>query len=161
MNEERVIKQEIPLPKEYGKRKFHPGMDMLQSVGGVGDASVQTIKQKVESGDENYEAGLQEERKFVRPAMDVAAVAGAKSLVKGIRAELNQITIASEQVYKLLREGQLSMVDLGNKELLKERLEKMEGLTAFQKKQISKFRETAYDLMMVRDALERQRNVTE
>ena len=99
MSEERVIKQEIPFPKEYGKRKFHPGMDMLQSVSGVGDASVQRVKQQVESGDENYEAGLQEERKYVRPAMDVAAVAGAKSLVKGIRAELNQITIASEQVY--------------------------------------------------------------
>lgn len=161
MSEERVIKQEIPFPKEYGKRKFHPGMDMLQSVSGVGDASVQSIKQKVESGDENYEAGLQEERKFVRPAMDVAAVAGAKLLVKGIRAELNQITLTSEKVYELLREGQLSMVDLGDKEMLKERLEKMEGLTAFQKNQISKFRETAYDLMMVRDALERQRNVTE
>lgn len=161
MSEERVIKQEIPLPKEYGKRKFHPGMDMLQSVSGVGDVSVQTIKQKVESGDENYEAGLQEERKYVRPAMDLAAVAGAKSLAKGIRAELNQIAITSKKAYELLREGKLSMVDLGDKEFLKERLEKMEGLTAFQKNQISKFRETAYDLMMVRDSLERQRNVTE
>lgn len=44
-------------------------------------------------------------------------------------------------------------MELGKKELLDERLEQLDGLTAFQKKQISKFRESAYDLTGIRGGM--------
>lgn len=143
------------------RHRFKPGVDMIQPVSGIGDASAQTVKHEVESSDENYYAGLQEERKYVHPAMDLAAIVGAKELSKGLKAELNQLTITGIRVNELLREGTLSMVDLGDKKLLKERLDNIEGLTAFQKRQIRKYGEPVYDFIVVRDAIEKRRSVME
>lgn len=187
MGAEQKIKREILLPKFYRspkmkfsgipterinvdeglvenkevRRQFKKRVDMLQPISNVGDISAQTIKHELESSDENYYAGLQEERKYVNPAMDVVAVVGAKELSKGLRAELNQITITSGQIYNLIRDGSISMLDLSDKKLLKERLENIEGLTAFQKRQICKFRETAYDFMVVKDAIEKRKGVVD
>lgn len=140
-------------------RQFRQGIDLAQAVSGVGEASVQFVKCRVEEADDNYRAGMQESKKYAMPFMDVVAIVGAKELSKGIRAELNQITITSGQVYDFIREGSLSLVDLSDQALLKECLEDMKELTSFQKKQICKFRETAYDAMVVKDAIERQRTV--
>lgn len=180
MEKERTIKQELPLPEEYkspnfqqsgmaesrveqqeARHKFRPGREIVQSVSGVGDASVMAVKQRVENADENYQAGLQETGKYVRPVMELAAITGAKELAKGIRAELNQIAIASSCANELLYKGELSMVDMGNRERLKESLEKLQGITGFQKKQILKFRETIYDSLVVKDALENRKKQME
>ena len=180
MEKERMIKQELPLPEEYKSpgfkqsgmaesrveqqeawHKFRPGREIMQPVSGVGDASVMAVKQQVENADENYRAGLQETGKYVRPVMELAAIAGAKELAKGIRAEFNQIAIAGSCADELLHKGQLSMVDMGDQKLLKERLEKLEGITGFQKKQILKFRETIYDSLVVKDALENRKKLME
>ena len=144
MGAEQKIKREILLPKFYRSsemkfsgihterinvdeglvenkevlRQFKQRVDMFQPVSNVGDISAQTIKHELESSDENYYAGLQEERKYVNPAMDVVAVFGAKELSKGLRAELNQITITSGQIYNLIRDGSISMPDLSDKKLL-------------------------------------------
>ena len=143
------------------RHRFKPEVDMIQPVSSIGDASAQTVKHEIESSDENYYAGLQEERKYVHPALDLAAIVGAKELSKGLKAELNQLTITGIRVNELLREGTLSMVDLGDKKRLKERLDNIEGLTAFQKRQIRKFREPVYDFIVVRDAIEKRRSVME
>lgn len=141
------------------QHQFRQGIDIGQAVSGIGEVSIQSIRHKVEDADENYQAGVQELKKYEMPAMDAAAIFSAKELSKGIRAELNQITITGGQVYDLIREGALSMVDLSDQKALKERLESMEDLTSFQKKQICKFRETAYDAMVVKDAIEKQKTV--
>lgn len=142
--------------KEEKPHQFKQGVDVIQPMSGVGNVLAQTVKHKVEDSDEHYQSGVRETKKYVAPVLDAVAVVGAKELSKGIKAELNKIDIASGQVYELIRKSELSMVDLADKKLLKEQLDKIEGLSAFQKKQIVKFRETAYDLMMVRDALEKQ-----
>lgn len=144
--------------KQNELHRFEQRMEMLQPISGVGEAVDQTVKQRIENADENYQAGLQEARKYVDPVMDIAALAGAKELAKGIRAELNQITIASSHAYELIRDGKLSMVDLGDQKLLKDRLEKLDGISTFQRRQVLKFRETIYDSLVVKDALERRKN---
>ena len=53
------------------------------------------------------------------------------------------------------------MLDLSDKKLLKERLENIEGLTGFQKRQICKCRETTYDFMVVKDAIEKRKGVVD
>ena len=49
-------------PKKEERHRFQPGMNVVQPVGSIGDASVQTVKHEIEGSDENYYAGLQEER---------------------------------------------------------------------------------------------------
>lgn len=129
---------------------------MIQPMSGVGNVLVQTVRHKVEDSDEHYQSGVRETKEYVAPVLDAVAVVGAKELSKGIKAELNKIDIASGQVFELIRKSELSMVNLADKKLLKEQLDKIESFSAFQKKQIVKFRETAYDLTMVRDALEKR-----
>lgn len=146
--------------KEEKPHQFMQGVDVIQPMSGVGNVLVQTVKHKVEDSDEHYQSGVRETKKYVTPVLDAVAVVGAKELSKGIKAELNKIDIASGQVFELIRKSELSMVDLADKKLLKEQLDKIEGLSAFQKKQIVKFRETAYDMMMVRDALEKRAGVS-
>lgn len=145
----RVISEEKP-------HQFKQGIDVIRPVSGVGDASVQAVKRKVEESDEKYQSGVQEAKKYVPPVLDAVAVVGAKELSKGIKAELNKLDLASGQVFDLIWDGKLSMVDLTDKKILKEQLDKIESLSAFQKRQIVKFRETAYDLMVVKDALEKR-----
>ena len=142
-------------------RRFQQGIDLVQPVSSVGDALVQTAVQKVEGSDEQYSAGVQETKKYVTPALDAAAILSAKEQAKGIRAELNQITVTCGQVHDLVREGKLSVADLADKKNLEERLETVEGLSAFQKHQIGKFRDTVYDLLLVRDELERKQDAAD
>lgn len=146
--------------KEEKPHQFKQGVDMIQPMSGVGNVLVQTVKHKVEDSDEHYQSGVRETKKYVAPVLDAVAVVGAKELSKGIKAELNKIDIASGQVFELIRKSELSMVELADKKLLKEQLDIIESLSAFQKKQIVKFRETAYDLMMVKDALEKRAGVS-
>jgi|GEM_PF-2380163 len=155
------VEQATEVQKKAERHRFKLGIDMVQPVSGIGDVYTQTVKHEIESSDENYFAGLQEERKYVHPAMDLAAIVGAKELSKGLKAELNQLTITGIRVNELIREGTLSMVDLGDRKLLKERLETIEGLTAFQKRQIRKFREPVYDFIVIRDAIQKRRGVME
>ncbi len=147
--------------KKEERHRFQSGINVVQPVGSIGDASVQTVKHEIEGADENYHAGLQEERKYVHPAMDVAAIVGAKELSKGLKADLNQLTITGIRVDEMLRTGTLSTVDLGDKKLLKERLENIEELTAFHRRQICKYRESIYDFIVVRDAIEKRKSVME
>lgn len=147
--------------KRQKLHRFKQGIDMVQPVSNVGDVSVQTIKREVEHSDENYYAGMQETKKYTTPALDAAAIMSAKELAKGIKAELNQITIAGGQVHGLIREGKLSMVDLADKKLLRERLDAIDGLSVFQKHQIGKFREAAYELLVVKDAIEKKQGVAD
>ena len=161
-NEEREAEDQAA-ERAYGRKKnerhhFEPGVEVLQPISGVGEVSVQNVKQQVENADENFQSGLQETRKYAIPVMDIAALAGAKEVAKGIRAELNQISIASSRAYELVRDGKLSMVDLGDQKLLKNRLEKLDGISVFQRRQVLKFRETIYDSLVVKDALERRKN---
>lgn len=142
--------------KEEKLHQYKQGVDVIQPMSGVGNVLVQTVKHKVEDSDEHYQSGVWETNKYVTPVLDAVAVVGAKELSKGIKAELNKIDIASGQVFELIRKSDLSMVDLADKKLLKGQLDKIDGLSAFQKKQIVKFREAAYDLMMVKDALEKR-----
>lgn len=147
--------------QEQKLRRFQQGIDLVQPVSSVGDALVQTAVQKVEGSDEQYSAGVQETKKYVMPTLDAAAILSAKEHAKGIRAELNQITVTCGQVHDLVREGKLSVADLADKKNLEERLEAVEGLSAFQKHQIGKFRDTVYDLLLVRDELERKQGVVD
>ncbi len=145
---DKSVEQNSNERRKEERHRFKQGVDMVQPVSGIGDMSVQTVKHEIESSDETYYAGLQEERKYVRPAMDLAAIVGAKELSKGLGAELNQLTITGIRVDELIREGTLSMVDLGDKKLLKERLNHIDGLSTFQKWQIRKFREPVYDFIV-------------
>lgn len=140
--------------------QFKQGVDVIRPVSGVGDASVQTVKRKIEESDEKYQSGVQEAKKYVTPVLDAVAVVGAKELSKGIKEELNKIDLASGQAFNLIRDGKLSVADLTDKKLLKEQLDKIETLSAFQKRQIVKFRETAYELMVVKDALEKRAGIS-
>ena len=158
---ETVNGDEYMASNKNDRHQFQQGIDVIQPISNIGDVSAQTIKHELDSADENYYAGIQEERKYINPVMDIAAVVGARELSKNLKAELNQITITSGQVYDLIKNGNLSMLDLSDKKLLQMRLENIEGLTFFQKHQICRFRETAYDFIVLKDALEKRRNVIE
>jgi len=143
---------------EQPKHRFKRGINIVQSVSGVGDASVHMVRYELENADEDYSAGVQESKKYTHPVMDAMAVAGARETAKGIQAELNQLNITANRVNKLVQNGTISMVDLGDKKLLKERLEAIEDLSKFQKWQIRKFRELVYDMILIHDAIERKKD---
>ena len=135
--------------KKEKLHQFKQGLDIGQAASGIGEASVQSVRNQIETSDENYQAGVEESKKYAMPAMDAAAILGARELSKGIRADLNQVQITGGQVYGLVREGALSMLDLSDQKRLKERLENVEQLSSFQKNQILRHRETSNALSAV------------
>lgn len=145
--------------KKEKLHQFKQGLDIGQAASGIGEASVQSVRNQIEDSDENYQAGVEESKKYAMPAMDAAAILGARELSKGIRADLNQVQITGGQVYGLVREGALSMLDLSDQKRLKERLENVEQLSSFQKNQILRHRETVYDAILVKDAIEQQKDL--
>ena len=141
--------------KQQKPHRFKQGINVVQPISSVGGIVYQSAKREIEDSDEDFRGGLQEVKKYGMPAMDVLAIAGAKELSKSIKAEFNETTIACIKAKQLLSDGSLSMVDLADKKLLKERLKSLEGVSAFKMKQIRKQRETIYDLMQVKSAIEK------
>ena len=144
--------REVKQPKPH---RFKQAINVIQPISSVGDIAYQSVKREIVDADEDFRGGLQEVKKYVMPAMDVLAIAGAKELAKSIKAEFNETAIACIKAKQLLSDGSLSMVDLVDKKLLKERLSGLEGLSAFKKKQIRKHRMVIYDLMQVKSAIEK------
>ncbi len=147
--------------KELPKHRFKQGIKVLQPVSSVGDASVQMLRYELEHSDEDYAAGLKETKKYIHPAMDAMAVAGVREASKAIGAELNELSRTAVHVSKLVQNGGISMVDLGDKVLLKERLEVLSDLSRYEKWKIRKFREPIYDMILVRDAIDRKKKTME
>lgn len=145
-NEKVVKKQKL--------HRFKSGINVVQPISSVGDIAYQSAKRELEDSDEDFRGGLQEVKKYGMPAMDVLAIAGAKELSKSIKAEFNEVAIACIKAKELLSDRSLSMVDLADKRLLKERLNDLEGLSAFKKKHIRKHRMVVYDLMQIKSAIE-------
>lgn len=151
---EKAVKQQKP-------HRFKQGINVVQPISSVGDIVYQSAKREIEDSDEDFRGGLQEVKKYVMPAMDALAIAGAKELSKSIKVDFNEATIACIKAKELLSDGSLSMVDLADKKLLKERLKGLEGLSAFKKKQIRKHRMAIYDLVQVKSAIEKDLKLEE
>lgn len=147
--------------KKQSPHQFKQGIDLIHPIGNIGDISVHTVKRSVEQADENYYMGMQETKRYTTPVMDALAVVGAKEMVKSIQAEFNQITITSNHVHSLINEGKLSMVDLADKKQLHSRLGEIKEISRFQRHQINKYRETAYELLIVKDAIEKKKAVAD
>ena len=136
--------------------KFEQRIDLIQPVSLVGQAAVDYGGKQIEQSDEKYWSGIQEARKYSVPMMDLMALAVAKETAKSMRAEINQITITAGQTGKLIKEGKISMSDLGDKQLLKNKLEQVEKLSDYDKRKIVRYRQSAYDLILVKSALENE-----
>lgn len=138
------------------KHKFKQKIDLANPISRVGDAAVDAVAREVENGDEEYASGVRETRKYIMPSMDALALLSAREMAKGIKAEFRQVTSTTNQVYHLVQSGKISMVDLGDKKLLGERLEKMDDISFLQKRKIMKHRESAYDFLAVKEAIKKR-----
>ena len=143
--------------KKEIRHEFRQKIEIGQAAGGLGEAAFQTLRHKVEDADDTYRAGIGETRKYVMPAMDAMALLAAKEMSKSIRAELNQIRDTSGKVYDLIGTGKLSMCDLSESGQLKKKLDGVEHISRYDKAQICKYRETAYDALLLKTALERKK----
>lgn len=143
--------------KKEIRHEFRQRIEIDQAAGGLGEAAFQTLRHKVEDADDTYRAGIGETRKYVMPAMDAMALLAAKEMSKSIRAELNQIRDTSGKVYDLIGTGKLSMCDLSESGQLKKKLDGVEHISRYDKAQICKYRETAYDALLLKTALERKK----
>lgn len=143
--------------KKEKRHEFRQGIEIGQTAAGLGEVSMQVVRHKVEDADDNYRAGAKEAIKYVMPAMDAAALLAAKEMSKGIRAELNQIRDTSGLVYDLVGKGKLSVSDLSDPTQLKKKLDGMESVGGYDRKQICRYRETIYDALILKAALEKKR----
>lgn len=141
------------------RHSFRPGLDVMQTVGRAGEATAVLIRDEVEGADEDYRAGAHELNKYGKPLLDMAALASAREASKEIGVELNQTAIAGKRVQELIQSGKLSMVELGDRKLLKERMETLPELTEYQKQRIKKFRQPVYDMLLIKDAIKRKQKL--
>jgi len=86
--------------------------------------------------------------------MEAMALAAAKEMAAGMKAEVNQIAVTAYQAERLVRDGKVSMADFGDKNILKEKLKQTEKLSGFDRRKMVRFRQCAHDMLLVKNTLE-------
>lgn len=140
---------------EDGKQlqRYKKPIDLAGPISLVGEAAVNYGGRQVEQADDKYLSGLQTVRRYTAPELDAVALAAAKEMAVSMKAELNQITLTAYQTERLIGQGKLAMADLGDKNFLKDKLEQIEVLSAFERRKIVKYRRETHDFITVKEAL--------
>lgn len=133
--------------------KFRKHVDLVQPVGMVGEAAADFGIRQVERSDENYLTGVHAAKRYSIPVMEAMALVAAREMAAGMKAEVDQIALSVHQAERLVRDGRVSMADLGDKRILREKLGQVERLSGFDKRRMVRFRQYAHDMLLLRHTL--------
>lgn len=137
-----------------GVHQFRKHIDIVHPLSMVGEAAADYGVRQVEQSDDKYSAGIHEAKKYSAPVMEAVALAAAKEMAAGMKAEASQIAVTAYQAERLVRDGKVSMADFGDKNILKEKLKQAEKLSGFDRRKMVRFRQCAHDMLLVKNTLE-------